>query len=289
MRKSLYSLFILITAIIVTSCAEKESTAEQLVTKTPVKETESTPSVSIGKYTAGCVKNSVQLPVSGPGYQVVRLHRGRYFGNSVLVDFIRDLSYSLNRQYGTTLYIADISQKGGGPILDDHSSHQTGLDADILYIHKPLKENGYVSAEAREKKHPVSTLNSNGKEVDPDKWSPVNEQILKHASQYGKVDRIFVNPAIKEELCNKYPGSEWLRKLRPWWGHDGHFHVRMECPVNSIKCKPSSPIPDGTGCGSDLAWWFSEDARLKRIEISKAPQKTEEDINLPEECKGIVN
>ena len=245
-------------------------------------------SQSIGKYTAGCVKGSVQLPVIGPGYQVIRLHRNRYYGNTKLIDFIEDLAARSYKEYGTVLYIADISKKGGGPVLDEHSSHQIGLDADILYIHKPLGNDSYLKPLAREQKNPESVLNRIGTAVDMGKWSRVNEKILMEASESENVDRIFVNPAIKRELCREFPGQVWLRKIRPWWGHDGHFHVRLKCPDNSPKCVPTVRIPAGTGCGSDLAWWFSEDARLKKIRISKSPPTTEDDITLPEECRNIV-
>ena len=36
----------------------------------------------------------------------------------------------------------------------------------------------------------------------------------------------------------------WLEKVRPWWGHDYHFHVRLRCPGDSPECK-SQPPPGG--------------------------------------------
>ena len=58
--------------------------------------------------------------------------------------------------------------------------------------------------------------------------------MLEVAASDPVVDRIFVNPVIKRELCtHEPPGSLWLRKLRPWWGHHDHFHVRLRCPPGS--------------------------------------------------------
>lgn len=277
-------LFLVLIALFSASCAKKEDIGKDRSDKTDY----AVSSESIGKYTAGCVKNPAELPETGRGYQVIRLHRERYFGHQDLISFIRNIAGKINRKYDTVLYIADLSKINGGPILDDHSSHQIGLDADILFIHKPVSDNKLLSPSARDSTHPVSTLNRTNSDVDPEKWSPVNEKILMEVSRNAEVDRIFVNPAIKKRLCDTYPGEEWLRKIRPWWGHDGHFHVRLGCPDNSPECAPGPAIPEGTGCGQDLAWWFSDDAKRKRAEIARAPSKTEKDIDLPSRCYDIL-
>ena len=88
-------------------------------------------SESIGAYTAGCIRNSAALSIDGEGYQVIRPSKGRYYGNPATIEFIESLSKKANKELNTMLLIADISQQTGGPILDDHSSHQIGLDADI--------------------------------------------------------------------------------------------------------------------------------------------------------------
>ena len=78
---------------------------------------------------------------------------------------------------------------------------------------------------------------------------------LKTAASYNEVDRIFINPAIKKHLCGKYENEDWLRKLRPWWGHDGHFHVRLSCPPDNPKCGDLES-PTDIECGAKLDWWF---------------------------------
>ena len=52
-----------------------------------------------------------------------------------------------------------------------------------------------------------------------------------------------------------------MRKLRPWFGHDAHFHIRLRCPDDGKQCSPQAPIPAGDGCGKELDWWFSIEAR----------------------------
>ena len=244
-------------------------------------------SEAIGKYHAGCVRNPMTLPIDGYGYQVIRPSRKRNYGHRDLIVFIKELSKRAKSNYNSKLLIADITKKNGGPMPVDHSSHQTGLDADILYIHKANDNNERLSVSERERMAPESVLNGSKTAVDLSKWSWINGEIMKKAANDESVDRIFVNPVIKKELCTKYRGQDWLRKLRPWWGHDGHFHVRISCPENDTKCVSSPPLPEGTGCGSDLSWWFSKKAQEERIKNMKKPKK-KKDIKLPDECNDLI-
>lgn len=245
-------------------------------------------SESIGKYNAGCVLNPRQLPVDGFGYQVIRTSRNRNYGNMELVKFTERLTTKVKSNYSAKLLIADMTKKNGGPMLDDHSSHQTGLDIDILYIEKGNGNNKYLSISEREKLSPKSLLNGSKTAVSPKKWSWINGEILKIAASDNSVDRIFVNPAVKKDLCNKYGGEDWLKKLRPWWGHDGHFHVRIKCPENNKKCVPSPALPDDIGCGSELDWWFSAKAREEWIKKQLTSLKKNEEVKLPNECLEVL-
>ena len=57
------------------------------------------------------------------------------------------------------------------------------------------------------------------------------------------MQRIFVNAAIKKALCREAKGDRsWLSKIRPWWGHDYHFHIRITCPPGSSECE-GQPAP----------------------------------------------
>ena len=83
---------------------------------------------------------------------------------------------------------------------------------------------------------------------------------LRDAAQEPSVQRIFVNAAIKKALCREAKGDRsWLSKIRPWWGHDYHFHIRIGCPPGSSDCKPQPPQTGGEGCSADdLAYWFKD-------------------------------
>ena len=116
-----------------------------------------------------------------------------------------------------------------------------------------------------------------------DGFGKANVKVLEIAAQLPEVDRIFVNPSIKRELCLSHAGHDWLRKIRPWWKHDDHFHVRLKCPKNNHYCQGQEPLPRGAGCDAELAWWFTEEA--KHPETSKTPPKP---LVLPLLCDSVL-
>jgi len=246
---------------------------------------DSIPTQSIGAYTAGCIRNAAALPKDGTGYQVIRLGRGRYFAHSETIDYITTLSEKVNKQLSGLLLIADISQQTGGPMPDDHSSHQTGLDADILFWQHPVAKQRSLTIKERPHIDPQSVLFPGGYGIDPNKWGTTQEEILMLAASDPRVDRIFINPIIKRRLCANYADQDWLGKMRPWYGHDGHFHVRLKCPQGSASCEAQVPLPNyGDGCG-ELVTWFREDGTVKK----RRKSGTSVQKRLPDECIPIVN
>ncbi len=241
---------------------------------------------SIGSYTAGCMRNAAQIPISGEGFQVIRLNRGRYYANPEMIEYITSLAKNVSEVLGGILLIGDVAQRTGGPMYDEHSSHQIGLDADILYWQHPIALKRQLTITERMHIFPQSVLNEDETEIDDFKWSIKIEEIIKTAASDKRVDRIFVNPIIKRRLCQTHPGEKWLGKVRPWYGHDGHFHVRLKCPPEDAKCKTQEPLNMfDDGCGSDLDGWFRADGRVKSQPASgKAAHP-----KLPDECISILN
>jgi penicillin-insensitive murein DD-endopeptidase len=206
--------------------AQTNRPAKQLFGSVPVP-AEMAPR-AIGSYAKGCLAGAVALPLDGPNWQVMRLSRNRNWGHPVLIDYIKKLSADAARDGWPGLLVGDLAQPRGGPMLTGHASHQIGLDGDIWLIPMPDYQ---LSVEEREKKSAVSMLMTGRLAVDQSKWTDLQPRVLKRAASYPEVARIFVSAAIKQQLCQT-AGSDraWLRKIRPWYGHDAHFHVRLECP-----------------------------------------------------------
>ena len=238
------------------------------------------PPRSVGTYTAGCVQGAVALPPEGSGFQTMRRYRRRFFGHPTLIRYLQELAEAATKQRLGILSIGDLGQARGGPSPSGHTSHQTGLDVDIRFW---LLPHGHpLPAAERESISAPSMVMANGRTLDTTQWSPQHAQLLRLAAGFEAVERIFVNPVIKQALCQQSPGAPWLRKLRPWWGHDDHFHVRLRCPHGDTECQVQEPISPGDGCGADLAWWFTEEAR-------KPPPRTGNGtVLLPVTCDEIL-
>ncbi|MGL5304380.1 MAG: penicillin-insensitive murein endopeptidase, partial [Aeromonas sp.] len=63
---------------------------------------------AIGGYAAGCLKDGVALPLTGPGYQVIRTKRLRYFGHPNLIEYLQTLANQTRAAGLPDLYIADL-------------------------------------------------------------------------------------------------------------------------------------------------------------------------------------
>jgi penicillin-insensitive murein endopeptidase len=97
---------------------------------------------------------------------------------------------------------------------------------------------------------------------------------------------MFVNPAIKRELCREAgTDRDWLAKVRPWWGHDDHFHMRLTCPAGQDQCEDQAPVPAGDGCGKELDWWFTAEARHPK---PGPPEKPLLVSQLPPQCAAVA-
>jgi penicillin-insensitive murein endopeptidase len=238
---------------------------------------------SIGGYSAGCLRGAAILPTDGTGYQVMRLSRNRFYGHPDLMQFIQNLALNVYNQQLGTLLIGDLGQPRGGPTVSGHRSHQTGLDVDIWFLLSPEANTRPLTTTEREKWSANSMLLGKSDNIDFNQWSLANAQILELAAGMPEVDRIFVNASIKRELCNTTTKRDWLKKLRPWWKHDDHFHVRLKCPPDSKECQNQDPLPQGDGCDK-LAWWFTAEAKKP---APPSPNEPAEPI-LPVSCDAVL-
>jgi penicillin-insensitive murein endopeptidase len=219
----------------------------------------------------------------GDGYVSIRRHRNRYYGHPLTIDLVRDLGAALGRRTDSYMMVGDLSQPRGGRMSSSHRSHQNGLDVDIWFR---LTDSPDTAEKTHpEERDPPSMVKPNGLSVNGN-WGEHQRFLLKTAATDPRVDRIFVNPAIKRSLCRSEAGErKWLGKLRAWWGHDAHFHVRLKCPRGSPDCKRQAPVPAGDGCGAELSWWFSAEARAPKKKSSKPKPRPA----APAACQALLS
>ncbi|MBE0152817.1 penicillin-insensitive murein endopeptidase [Serratia sp. PL7] len=234
---------------------------------------------AVGGFANGCIIGAHPLPLNSPDYQVMRTDQRRYFGHPDLLAFIQRLSSQANQKALGTVLIGDMAMPAGGRFSSGHASHQSGLDVDI-WLQLPRQR---WSAQQLLKPQPIDLVSGDGKQVVDRQWQPQIESLIKMAAQDSEVTRIFVNPAIKQRLCQDAGADRgWLHKVRPWFGHRAHMHVRLRCPAGSLECLDQDAPPVGDGCGAELASWF------KPHQPNANPVK-KEPPPLPPTCQALLD
>jgi penicillin-insensitive murein endopeptidase len=248
------------------------------------------PTRVIGFYAKGCIAGAEGLPINGDTWQVMRLSRNRYWGHPDLVALVERLAAKAHKEaHWPGILVGDMSQPRGGPMLTGHASHQVGLDADIWLTPMPKQK---LSRNEREEMSAVMMVREDRRDIDPRVWTPTHLAVIRAAAKEPAVERIFVNAAIKKALCREAKGDRaWLSKVRPMWGHDYHFHIRIKCPPGSNECE-SQPAPkDSEGCAAaDLAWWFKDSVlHPKPPKVPPKPKPPMTLAQLPAACRQVLN
>ena len=253
----------------------------------------------IGSYARGCGAGMVAMPESGPSWQVMRLSRGRNFGQPEMIKFLKQLSVAAQQVGWAGLYIGDISQPRGGPMTSGHASHQIGLDADVWML--PPRRLDLTPAE-REKISSVAVRSADQRSVTP-AWTPAHKTLLQAAASDPRVDRIFVAAAVKIDMCRTATRKDrdWLQKIRPVAGHDTHFHIRLKCPQGARLCKTQTPTvkelsDGGSGCDETLTWWVADflnpPKAAKQPGKPKPRERTPREFtmaDLPAQCAAVLS
>jgi len=254
---------------------------------------------AIGSYARGCASGLVQLPETGPTWQAMRLGRNRNWGHPAMIGYLQDLSRAATTIGWRGLYVGDISQPRGGPMTSGHTSHQIGLDADIWFL-PPRRLN--LSRAEREEISSISVRTEDQRRINGN-WTAAHHALLRLAASDPRVDRIFVAAAVKIEMCRTATRADtaWLQKIRPIYGHNTHFHVRLKCPAGSSGCITQTPTvaelsKGGNGCDETLTWWVTEyldPPKVPRDPDAPPPprQRTVRDYtlaDLPAQCRDVV-
>jgi penicillin-insensitive murein DD-endopeptidase len=245
------------------------------------------PPAAIGFYSRGCLQGGMAMPADGPTWQVMKPSRNRAFAHPAMIALLQRISRDAAAEAGWRgLLFGDMAQPRGGPMRDGHASHQIGLDADIYLTEMP---NRRLSNAERDSMPLPSVIDPKTRHLDERRWRPQMAALIKTAAEEPQVERIFVHPGIKEKLC-KVAGRDraWLNKVRPMYGHDYHFHVRMKCLPGSKSCEPQESTGKGDGCDK-LDWWF--DVALQPPPPNAKPYKKPPPIfmtALPKACAAVL-
>jgi penicillin-insensitive murein endopeptidase len=254
------------------------------------------PAAAIGSYAKGCAAGLVEMPDTGATWQVMRLSRNRNWGHPVMIDYLQDLSREATRLGWAGLYVGDISQPRGGPMTSGHNSHQIGLDADIWML--PPRRLNLTRAE-REALSSISVRTEDQRAINRN-WTGAHHALLRAAASDRRVDRVFVAAAVKIEMCRTATRADrdWLQKIRPIYGHNTHFHVRLRCPPGDRLCQTQTPTvrelsKGGDGCDDTLMWWVTDYLRPADPNApAPPPTRGPRDYtmaDLPEQCRAVLS
>jgi penicillin-insensitive murein endopeptidase len=247
--------------------------------------------MAIGYYPRGCLQGGVELPVTGPTWQVMRLSRNRNWGHPELVSFLERFAPRAAKATGWNgIMIGDMAQPRGGPLPFGHLSHQIGLDVDIWFMPMP---DHVLNKDEREKTSAINVVSDDWLHINPKTWTPQHIAFIKTAAEQPEVERVLVNAAIKQELCRVEDKSHdgWMAKVRPWYGHHDHIHVRLKCPADSPNCRQQPPVPGDDGCNpKQLDYWFSDKVLHPPKPTTPAkPPKALTMADLPPACKTVLS
>jgi penicillin-insensitive murein endopeptidase len=247
--------------------------------------------MAIGYYPRGCLQGGVELPTTGPTWQVMRVSRNRNWGHPELVQFLQRFAPLAAEATGRKgILIGDMAQPRGGPLPFGHKSHQIGLDVDIWFMPMPDR---VLSAKERDNIVAPELVSADGKRVNNKLWSAADIAFIRTAAEQPEVERVLVNAAIKNELCRVKSTKDelWMSKVRPWYGHADHIHVRLKCPTDSPDCRAQPAVPVGDGCDKSLVHWFAKwILRLKIPDLLPSPSAKGLKLkDLPPRCAAVLN
>jgi penicillin-insensitive murein endopeptidase len=240
----------------------------------------------------------------------MRPSRHRFYGHPTLIAFIQRMAAGGDHP----LLIGDLSQPRGGPMPTGHTSHQIGLDADIWFTADGVPGEGAgegagvgvdapgagegagmgigTSAGAPTALDPEmmaapSLVTADFKALNRTRWRSNYGQLLLQFAEQPEVERIFVNAAIKQELCNTNRRHPALRKIRPWYLHDEHFHVRLKCPTGETDCVAQNEPPLSAECDEHLTWWFTDPVIASERASQEGPSSVRGQPQLPSACERL--
>lgn len=208
-------------------------------------------SESIGSYSKGSLKNADSILDKSVSIHKLFLARKKFYTSDSMHEVIRDGAEYLRQEFPDVevLQIGDLSALRGGS-APGHSSHQNGLDMDVVYLTHNKRLQSPEAAYWEE------DFIVDGK-ISPNFHHQRNFAFFYFLVHHHPVQRIFVDAVIKKEMClyskqagiwNDLKVQETLRRLRVLDLHRTHFHVRIRCPETNSSCVSQEEVPKGHGC-----------------------------------------
>lgn len=217
--------------------AEHDSMLASLVARAPASDANANVSVADGHYNHGKILNANNIHKwlkSNPDKFVSVSPEEFQFGVQRMQDVLTKLAeYSLAIQ-SMPLRVGDISKKQGGK-LALHMTHQIGLDADVGYLLKKVNETGHRH-QSFHNRFTEKLVNKN--QVSENFDADANIKLFTRMFDELPVNKIFVGCELYKVLAPKMEKNQpkALARIFAQEGHDDHFHVRAECPVEHANC-----------------------------------------------------
>ena len=83
--------------------------------------------------------------------------------------------------------------------------------------------------------------------------------------------------------------EKWILKIRPWYGHHDHYHVRLKCPEKSPHCVTQEKVTEPICDSEELEEWFTDEAKEKQRAYFKHQLKEKEEVpELPTQCLEVL-
>ena len=214
---------------------------------------------SIGFYSRGCLAGAKALPVDGETWQVMRLSRNRNLGQSgddrlprALLEKGRregDLARHSRRRHFPAARRPDADR----PRLASGRPRRRRLaDADARPHADARGAGGDVRGQYGDRGRALGRPGA----LD----AGVRRRSSRRPRKSPRSSASSSTPRSRRRCARPHKGEPWMNKVRAYWGHNYHFHIRIECPAGETACEPQEPVPPGDGCDKSLAWWFTDEA-----------------------------
>ena len=192
----------------------------------------------------GCLAGASALPINGETWQVMRLSRNRNWGNGALIDFLERFAAkaAAASPAGPASWSATSRSRAAARCAQGMPRTRSASTPTSGSRRCPART---LRARSGSRCRPSMMVRSDRLDVNGS-WTPAHMAVVKLAAQDPRVERIFVNAAIKKAICRDAAGDRsWLAKVRPMYGHDYHFHVRMSCPHGDARLPLAGRAAEG--------------------------------------------